>query len=282
METISLFKGWMEDNISPCDWSNDKKFHNYLAVVSLDDDGNETRTYSDISDESDLYFNVSKLKVGDIVVVGCFNKYKKRTVKKYYNIIAKDTESITFSDDYTTYRKAYKTKKIHLDRFEDEEEYDEIFFSVIPNIQNAIETSIRNGEWYKSITFEIEELKDYDDKTIDNIIDDIFNYGGAHLQNDGFNVGMKFNGYVLTYYITVDTDVNQGHLDYHLMDKLLTNNYLQDINVVRRYIKMFNQYNSVIRDDNEFVVIDNEQKVKVTFYIGDWGRWEHTMERMEN
>lgn len=111
MEKISLFKGWMEDNISPCDFSNDKKYHNYLAVVSLDDDGNETRKYCDISDESDLYFNVSNLNVGDIVVVGCFNKYKKRTVKKYYIIIAKDTESITFSDEYTTYRKAYKAQQ---------------------------------------------------------------------------------------------------------------------------------------------------------------------------
>lgn len=111
METISLFKGWMEDNISPCDFSNDKKYHNYLAVVSLDDDGNETRKYCDISDESDLYFNVSNLNVGDIVVVGCFNKYKKRTCKKYYIIIAKDTESITFSDEYTTYRKAYKAQQ---------------------------------------------------------------------------------------------------------------------------------------------------------------------------
>lgn len=171
----------------------------------------------------------------------------------------------------------------NLNKFEHEEEYDNLlYYSVIPNIQEKIEESIRNGEWYKQNTYEIEELKDYDEETIDNIIDDVYQYDGEDFKNEGFKVDMQFNGYILTYYIVVDTDVNQGHLDYHLIDKLLTNNYLQDINVVTRYIKMFNQYNGVIRDNNEFIVIDNEQHAKVTFYISDLGQWEHTMERMEN
>lgn len=171
----------------------------------------------------------------------------------------------------------------NLNKFEQEEEYDDLlYYSVIPSIQEKIETSIRNGEWYKQITCEIEELKSYDEETTDNIIDDVYQYDGEDLENEGFKVDIKLDGYILTYYITVDTDVNQGHLDYHLMDKLLTNNFLQDINVVTIYIKMFNQYNGVIRNDNEFIVIDNEQHAKVTFYISDCGRWEHTMERMED
>ena len=171
----------------------------------------------------------------------------------------------------------------NLNKFEQEEEYDDLlYYSVIPSIQEKIEASIRNGDWYKQITCEIEELKDYDEDTIDNIIDDVYQYDGEDLENEGFKVDIKLDGYILTYYITVDTDVNQCHLDYHLMDKLLTNNYLQDINVVTRYIKMFGQYNSVIRNDDEFIVTDNEQHAKVTFYISDWGKWEHTMERMED
>lgn len=169
----------------------------------------------------------------------------------------------------------------NVDKFEQEEEYDNLLYSVIASISNTIETSIRDGQWYKKIDYIIEELKDYDEETIDNIIDDVYQYDGEELTNEGFKVDMMFNDCVLTYYIVVDTDVNQGHLDYHLMDKLLTNNYLQDINVVTRYIKMFNQYNGVIRDDNEFIIFDNEQKTKVTFYISDWGRWEHTMERLD-
>lgn len=166
-----------------------------------------------------------------------------------------------------------------LDKFEQEEEYDNLlYYSVIPSIQNKIETSIRNGEWYKQITYEIEELKPYDEETIDNIIDDVYQYDGEDFKNKGFKVEMLLKDYTLSYYIAVDTDVNCGHLDYNLMDKLLINNYLQDINVVRQYIKVFGQYNSVIPNDYEFIVIDNEQHAKVTFYISDWGRWEHTME----
>lgn len=175
-----------------------------------------------------------------------------------------------------------KTKKIHLDRFEDEEEYDEIYFTVIPNIQNEIEASIRQGEWYKKITYDIEELKDYDQTTINNIIDDIYNYGGAELQNEGFKIAMQFNNYTLDYYISVDTDVNCGNLDYNLMDKLLTNDYLHYIEDINRYIKIFNQFNTVITNDDNIIVIDNEQQVKVTFFVSDWGKWEHYVEKMED
>lgn len=166
--------------------------------------------------------------------------------------------------------------------FMNEFDYDDLKYGIISYIQDKVEESIKNGDWNKDITYVIEELKGHDEDVVHNICCGINQYQGGEFDFYGFNVDMKFNGYTLDYYISVDTDVNQGHLDYNIMDKLLTNNYLQDINVVRRYIKMFNQYNSVIRDDNEFVVYDNEQKVKVTFYIGDWGRWEHTMERMEN
>lgn len=174
-----------------------------------------------------------------------------------------------------------KTKKIYVDKFE--EKYDEILYSVIADIQEIIEESIKNGEWYESITFVIEELKPYDEKTIDNIIDDVYQYDGEDFTNEGFKIAMQFNNdYTVDYYIAVDTDVNDGHLDYNLMDKLLTNDYLQDIEDVRRYIKVFNQYNTVISNDDEVIVIDNEQQAKVTFFVSDWGRWHHYTKQLEN
>lgn len=171
--------------------------------------------------------------------------------------------------------------KVYVNKFEQEEEYDNLLYSVIPNIQEKIEESIREGEWYKKITYEIEELKNYDENTIENILHDIFNYDGEELTNEGFKVDMSFHDYTLDYYIAVDTDVNCGHLDYDLMNKLLTNNYLDNIDVINRYIKVFGQYNSVISNDDEVIVIDNELKAKVTFFVSDWGRWEHYTERIE-
>lgn len=173
--------------------------------------------------------------------------------------------------------------KVYVNKFEEEEKYDNLlYFSVIPSIQEKIEASIRNGDWYKQITCEIEELKDYDEDTIDNIIDDVYQYDGEGFTNEGFKVDMSFHDYTLEYYIAVDTDVNCGHLDYNLMDKLFSNNYLQYIEDINRYIKVFNQYNTVMsNDDDEIIVIDNEQHAKVTFYITAWGQWGHTMERIE-
>jgi hypothetical protein len=39
---------------------------------------------------------------------------------------------------------------------------------------------------------------------------------------------------------------------------------------------------TVDHDGKEIIINDPEQNAKVTFYIGDWGRWEHTMEAMED
>lgn len=162
--------------------------------------------------------------------------------------------------------------------FEYQEEYNNLLNSLIGDIQNEIEESIKNGDWYKKIPYEI-VADEYDEETIDNIIEDIdiedFNI-------EGFKIAMQINdNYTVDYYIAVDTDVNDGHLDYNLIDKLLANNYLQDIEDVRRYVKIFNQYNTVLTNNNEVIVIDNEQKVKVTFFESGWFKWEHCVERIE-
>lgn len=175
-----------------------------------------------------------------------------------------------------------ETKKNYLDKLEQEEEYINLLYSIIGDIQNEIEESIRNGEWYQKITYEFIDGNDYDEETFYKLINDIYQHDGEDFQNEGFKVDMSFHDYTLDYYITVDTDVNCGHLDYDLMNKLLTNNYLDNIDVINRYIKVFGQYNSVISNDDEVIVIDNEQQVKVTFFVEDWGRWEHYVERLKD
>lgn len=158
---------------------------------------------------------------------------------------------------------------------------EEIVMSAINNIASAIEDSIINGEWYEANTYTIEEMKDLTDEQKTEMLKTILQYDGEEFTNEGFSVDMKLKDSVLSYYIAVDTDVNQGHLDYKLMDKLFTNNYLHYIEDINRYVKVFGQYNSVIPNDDEVIVIDNEQQLKVTFYVDDWGKWEHYVERIE-
>jgi hypothetical protein len=162
--------------------------------------------------------------------------------------------------------------------FEEKEAYNNLLNELVGEIQDAIETSIKKGEWYKKNTYEI-DANEYDEETIDQIIEDI---DIEEFNIEGYKVDIQFNDdYTVDYYISVDTDVNDGHLDYELMDKLLVNNYLQNIEDVRRYVKVFNQYNTVLSNDDEFIVIDNEQKTKVTFFLSGWLKWEHCVERIE-
>lgn len=177
--------------------------------------------------------------------------------------------------------KTVETKKNYLDKLEQEEEYINLLYSVIGDIQNEIEESIKKGDWYRKVTYEFIVGNDYDEETFYKLIDDIYQHDGEDFQNEGFKVDMSFHNYTLEYYIAVDTDVNCGHLDYNLMDKLLTNNYLDNIDVINRYVKVFNQNNSALSNDYDVIVIDNEQQVKVTFHVGDWGKWEHYVERLE-
>lgn len=191
---------------------------------------------------------------------------------------------IHFNDDYTVdYYISVDTdvNEGHLDKFEQEEEYDNLLYSVIPTIQNEIEMSIKNGDWYKTITYEIEELKPYDDETIDNIIEDIFNYGGEDFENRGFELDMQFDGYVMTYKIEVETYV--GYLDYNLIEHLFNKHLLNDLEDIERYVKAFNKDNTVIRKGWWYIVNNVDEDEKASFYYdGDHVRWEHYVERIED
>ena len=121
--------------------------------------------------------------------------------------------------------------KDYVNNFEYQESYRTLLNVLIGDIQNEIEESIKNGNLYKKIPYEI-IADEYDEETIHKIIEDI---DIEDFKIEGFEIDIQFNDdYTLDYYISVDTDVNDGHLDYNLMDKLLTNNYLQDIEDVRR------------------------------------------------
>lgn len=161
---------------------------------------------------------------------------------------------------------------------EEKEAYINLLNELIGDIQNEIEESIKNGEWYRKVTYEI-VADNYDEETLDKLIDDI---DVEDFQNKGFKIDFQFNDdYTVDYYISVDTDVNCGHLDYNLMDKLFSNDYFENIEDVRRYIKVFDQHNTVLSNDDEFIVIDNEQKAKVTFFVSGWFKWEHCVEHIE-
>ncbi len=167
--------------------------------------------------------------------------------------------------------------KVYVDKFEEEERYDNLLYRVIEEIQNKIESSISNGKWNKEITYEVEELKDYDDVTIKNIIHDLYQYDGEDFQNEGFDVNMKFDGYILTYRIEVATYNRNGYINYDLVEKLLHNGYLNTENI-KKYVKAFGN-DKTIRFSDEFVpkitINDKFQNAKVTFFVGNWG-WEHT------
>lgn len=113
IKTLKLFNGWLEENIAPCDWSNQKRWKNYLAIVSMNNEGEEEKYFLSDSKESDLYFNISDVKPKDILLASCWDDRKKRQYKQYYIVLEVNPNSLILSYgneemDFTTYRKTYK------------------------------------------------------------------------------------------------------------------------------------------------------------------------------
>lgn len=120
MKTISLFQGNIVDYISPLDYSNPKRYHNYMAIIEgLSADGKEIRTYLREM-TGDLYFNTNGVKAGDILKVNCWDERKSRQYTKYYNVININDECLTLDDGHSTYRKAFINKP--KDEAEEEDE----------------------------------------------------------------------------------------------------------------------------------------------------------------
>ena len=108
MRVINLFKRNIAEYLEPLNYSNPKKYKNYMAIINgLNDDGTENRTYlRELYD--DLYFNAKDVKKGDIIVASCWNRYKPRQEKCYYIVLDINDEEMKIDDGHSTYRKAVK------------------------------------------------------------------------------------------------------------------------------------------------------------------------------
>ena len=149
--TVKVFNNAIAENIGIWDYSNTKKYSNWMGRMT-DKDGKAE--YFKKSYDEDLYFYLPKdIKAGDILKAGCTMIYKKRSESAYYAVIEVTEDSITLLEE-TTYLKATKAYNEYIEKMAAEEEYstngaiDTVEFSVNNN-------TIKNTENYYSI-FEIE------------------------------------------------------------------------------------------------------------------------------
>ena len=149
--TVKVFNNAIAENIGIWDYSNTKKYSNWIGRMT-DKDGKVE--YFKKSYDEDLYFYLPKdIKAGDILKAGCTMVYKKRSESAYYAVIEVTEDSITLLEE-TTYLKATKAYNEYVEKMAAEEEYstngaiDTVKFSVNNN-------TIKNTEDYYNI-FEIE------------------------------------------------------------------------------------------------------------------------------
>ena len=162
--TVKVFGNAIAENIGIWDYSNTKKYSNWIGRMT-DKDGKVE--YFKKSYDDDLYFYLPKdLKAGDILKAGCTMIYKKRSESAYYAVIEVTEDSITLLKE-TTFLKATKAYNEYVENMaaeEEEEEYstdgaiDTVKFSVNNNViknteeyYNILEIMIGKNKW-KSLT----------------------------------------------------------------------------------------------------------------------------------
>ena len=158
--TVKVFGNAIAENIGIWDYSNTKKYSNWIGRMT-DKDGKVE--YFKKSYDEDLYFYLPKnIKAGDILKAGCTMIYKKRSESAYYAVIEVTEDSITLLKE-TTYLKATKAYNEYIEKMaaeEEEEEYttngvnDTVKFSVNNNtikntedFYNILEIMIGRNKW---------------------------------------------------------------------------------------------------------------------------------------
>ena len=158
--TVKVFGNAIAENIGIWDYSNTKKYSNWIGRMT-DKDGKVE--YFKKSYDEDLYFYFPKnLKAGDILKAGCTMIYKKRSESAYYAVIEVTEDSITLLKE-TTYLKATKAYNEYIEKMaaeNEEEEYstngaiDTVKFSVNNNVikntedyYNILEVMVGKNKW---------------------------------------------------------------------------------------------------------------------------------------
>ena len=158
--TVKVFDNAIAENIGIWDYSNTKKYSNWIGRMT-DKDGKVE--YFKKSYDEDLYFYLPKdIKIGDILKAGCTMFYKKRSESAYYAVIEVTEDSITLLKQ-TTYLKATKAYNEYVQNMaaeDEEEEYstdgaaDTVVFSMnnntIKNTEdycNILEVMIGKNRW---------------------------------------------------------------------------------------------------------------------------------------
>lgn len=112
MIKIQLYQRNMTETIEPLNYSNCKRYDNYMAIVyGLDSEGKEVRTYLREIGDPDMYFNTKDVKAGDILIACCWDNYKRRSHKCYYIVQEINNDEMTIDDGHTTYLKTVKSLK---------------------------------------------------------------------------------------------------------------------------------------------------------------------------
>lgn len=104
----SVEDNWLTENFSVWCWDN--KHHNYLSIVTRDENGEDKFDWLRKSKNSDEYFNISKVKKGDILLAGSKKRNKEYSEKQWCGVVDKTDESLILVNG-TTYLKVKKLLK---------------------------------------------------------------------------------------------------------------------------------------------------------------------------
>lgn len=117
--TASVEQGWLTQGLDEWDWSNAKRNKNYFAIVTRDEQGDYKYTWQRESDNSDEFFSLKGVKVGDVLMAGCKDTRKGRTLAKAFYYVVYMSETKIRIVRQTTYLQVIKDGEEYIRRREE-------------------------------------------------------------------------------------------------------------------------------------------------------------------
>ena len=103
---VKCDNNWILERMDCWEYRNTNRYKNYIAIVNKNDSGELDCNWLKKGNITDELYNITNVKVGDILMAGYKDCYKSsKSYKRFFKVIDRTENELVLLEE-TTYRKA--------------------------------------------------------------------------------------------------------------------------------------------------------------------------------
>jgi len=109
---VKCDKNWILERMDCWEYRNTNRYRNYIAIVTKNDSGELDCNWLKKGNITDELYNITNVKVGDILMAGYKDCYKSsKSYKRFFKVIDRTENELVLLEE-TTYRKALNAENM--------------------------------------------------------------------------------------------------------------------------------------------------------------------------